>query len=136
MKASLSSGPNNSETLLGRGLGGAAAWRAAGMNCGGGLARSRRPRPAAISSEEPPSPAPRLLPHIHTQTPQPQAARQGEMPAARCGESWSQVRAEAGGGCGGEDRCNHGSQRHPLRCSREPDTGHYCPEEGRETSRE
>lgn len=42
------------------------------------------------------------------------------MPTARCGESWSQVRARAGGGCGREDQCNHGSQHHPLRRSLSP----------------
>lgn len=42
------------------------------------------------------------------------------MPAAPCAEGWSRGRTEARGGCGGEDRCNHGSQHHPLRCSLSP----------------
>lgn len=71
------------------------------------------------SNSERAPPSPRLLP-ISTHEPQAQAAAQGEMPAAPCAEGWSRGRTEAGGGCGGEDRCNHGSQHHPLRCSLSP----------------
>ena len=87
---------------------------------GEGTQRVRNHRSATIQEWHHPFPHPVAAP-ISTHNPhhphhhhQFQAARQGHTPIAPCGECWSQVRARAGGGCGREDRCNHGSQHHPL----------------------
>ena len=100
--------------------------------------RVRGQESGSSATQQPVVPCPHSTspPQYRQTNPQPQAAKQGEMPAAPCGESRSQIRAGARGGCGRKDRCNHGSQHHPLCCRLGPSIGHYCPEEGRETSRE
>lgn len=125
-----------------------------GVNWGGHLARSSDLGSGSSNQGQLPStrkwppPSLHLLPHIHTQPHLPlpllpplrliTSSQAWRMPAAPCGESWSQVRAGARGGCGREDQCNHGSQRHlrrPLGCSLEPSTRHHARrEEGRATS--
>lgn len=89
------SSPNHSETLLRC----ATALEGSRDVVGTGLAKKVRGQVVGVGGVLP-------LPHWdcipappHT-CPPPQAAMRGQMPTAPCGESWSQDRAAAQGGCG------------------------------------